>query len=355
MTLPAEIDEIERLAAARLDPMALEYFSRGSGDGVTVAANVNAWHRLGLRPRVLRDMTTVDTATTVLGTRLSSPVLVAPTAMQRFACDDGELATARGAAAAGTLMVVSMAATRSLEEVAAAAPGAPRWAQMYLLRDRSRTQALAERAGAAGYAAVVASVDGASVTHGHGGVAARLVVPPSFRFPNLAPPGMPDDPNLLAMVNDFDPSITFDDLGQFGEWSGLPVVVKGVMRGDDAARCVDAGVAAVYVSNHGGRIVDGCLATADVLREVVDAVGGRAEVFVDGGIRRGSDVVIALALGARAVLVGRPVLWGLAVEGDAGVTGVLEGLRAEVARVMAFCGASKVDELAPDLVAPVSW
>ena len=350
MTIPGDLDELERLAADRLDPMALEYFARGSGDGITLAANIDAWRRLRLRPRVLRDVTAVDPSTTVLGAHVSAPVLVAPMAMQRFACDDGELATARGAANAGTVMVVSMAATCSLEDVAAAAPGAPRWAQMYLLRDRGRTQELAARAGASGYQAVVACVDGASVPYGHGGVGNRLVVPASFRFPNLAPPEAPDDPNLLAMVNDFDPSVTFDDLARFGEWSGLPVVVKGVMRGDDAARCVDAGAVGVCVSNHGGRIVDGCMATADVLADVVDAVGGRAEVYVDGGIRRGVDVLGALALGARAVMVGRPVLWGLAVGGDAGVTAVLESFRAEIARVMAFCGAAGVSEVTPDLV-----
>ena len=179
------------------------------------------------------------------------------------------------------------------------------------------------------------------------------MVPPTFRFPNLAPPDAADDPNLLAMVNDFDPAVTFDDLARFGEWSGLPIVVKGVMRGDDAVRCVDAGAAAVCVSNHGGRIVDGCAATADVLSEVVDAVGGRAEVYVDGGIRRGVDVVIALALGAHAVMVGRPVLWGLTVGGDVGVAAVLESLAAEAVRVMAFCGAAMVAEITPDLVAPV--
>lgn len=350
VTVPADLDELERLAAERLDPVALEYFARGSGDGLTLAANVEGWRRLRLRPRVLRDVTSVDPATTVLGTAVTSPVLVAPTAMQRFACDDGERATARGAAATGTVMVVSMAATCSLEDVAASAPDGARWAQMYMLRDRGRTEALAARAGAAGYRAIVASVDGASVPHGHGGVGTRLVVPPSFRFPNLAPPDAPHDPDLLAMVNDFDPAVTFDDLARFGEWSGLPVVVKGVLRGDDAARCVDAGAAAVCVSNHGGRIVDGCVATADALSEVVEAVGNRAEVYVDGGIRRGADVLVALALGARAVMVGRPVLWGLTVGGADGVAGVLEHLRADLVRVMAFCGAAAVADLTPDLV-----
>jgi 4-hydroxymandelate oxidase len=152
-------------------------------------------------------------------------------------------------------------------------------------------------------------------------------------------------------VNDFDPSVTFDDLARFSEWSGgLPVVVKGVLRADDARRCVDAGAAAVVVSNHGGRIVDGCAATADVLADVVAGLGGRAEVYVDGGIRTGADIVKALALGARAVMVGRPVLWGLAVAGEDGVTGVLEALRAELVRVMAFCGAARIEQLTADLI-----
>lgn len=349
--LPATYDELEAAAAERLQPAALDYFARGSGDGATVAANRDAWQRMWLHPHVLRDVSTVDAATDVLGERVSSPVLVAPMAMQRFACDEGERATARGAAAAGAVMIASMAATCSLEDIAAAAPGAPRWAQMYLLRDRGRTRALAERAREAGYRAIVASVDGGSVPHGHGGVGARLEVPPSFRFPNFAPPDTPDDPDLLRLVNDFDPTVTFDDLALFGEWSGLPVVVKGVMRADDATRCVDAGAAGVAISNHGGRIVDGCVPTADALPHIVDAVGDRAEVYVDGGLRTGADVVRALASGADAVLLGRPVLWALTIAGADGVAELLDSLRAEIVRVMAFCGATAIDELTSDLLA----
>jgi 4-hydroxymandelate oxidase len=352
VTVPADPAALEQLAAARLDPAALDYFARGSGDGVTLAANVAAWRRVRLLPHVLRDVTTVDPSTTVLGACVAAPVLVAPTAMQRFACDEGELATARGAAAAETLMVVSMAATRSVEEVALAAPASPRWAQMYMLRDRGRTKELAARVRDAGYRAIVASVDGGSVPHGQGGVGERLAVPASFRFPNFAPRDNPDDPDILRLVNDFDPSVTFDDLSLFGEWSdGLPVAVKGVLRPDDARRCVDAGADAIIVSNHGGRIVDGCAATADVLSAVVDAVHGGAEIYVDGGIRTGGDVVKALALGARAVLVGRPVLWGLAIGGADGVAAVLDVLRLETVRVMAFCGATCVDEVTSELVA----
>jgi 4-hydroxymandelate oxidase len=345
-----DLATLESLAAERLDQLAFDYISGGVGDEVTLAANVAAWTRLRLRPHVLRDMSDVVTATTVLGAPLATPVAVAPTAMHRFACEEGEPATARAAAAAGALMVVSMAANTSLEDVARAAPGAPRWQQMYMLRDRGRTRDLCARARDAGYQAVVASLDGAAVTQRRRLPGGALVPPAFFRFPNLASPDAPDDADLMGMVSDFDPSVTFDDLALFREWSGLPVVVKAVLRGDDAVACVDAGAAGIAVSNHGGRILDGCIATADALPDVVDAVAGRAEVYVDGGVRNGVDVVKALALGARAVMVGRPVVWGLAVAGEAGARAVLEQLTVELGRAMALCGAASVDELTNDLV-----
>jgi 4-hydroxymandelate oxidase len=341
-----DLSGLEARATAALDPGVAEYVNRGSGEGATRAANLAAWQRLRLRPRVLRDVGAIDTETTVLGTPVTSPVLVAPTAMQRLVHADGERATARAAARAGTVMVVSMVATCSLADVADAAPGAPRWAQMYLLRDRGRTRAMAEAARDAGYQAIVASVDGAAVPYGDH----RGATPPVGALPNLELGGPPDG-ELLAALRDFDPTVTFDDLAGFGEWSGLPVVVKGVLRGDDAAACVDAGASAVAVSNHGGRIVDGSVATGDVLTEVAAAVGGRAEVYVDGGIRGGADVLKALALGADAVMVGRPAVWGLAVGGEAGVTDVLDTLRAELVRTMAFCGADQLRAVTPDLVA----
>jgi 4-hydroxymandelate oxidase len=347
MVDPAHLEE---LATARLDPAVADYVNRGSGAGLTKAANLAAWQRWRLRPHVLRDVSKVDSSTTVLGTKVPAPVLVAPTAMQGLVTREGELATARAAASVGTVMVVSMVATRSVEDVAAAAPGAPRWAQLYLLRDRGRTRALAERAAAAGYDAIVASVDGAAVPHGdHRGATPS---PPGLQLPNLAPLGRPDEADLLAAMSDFDPSVTPADLGQLREWSGLPVVVKGVLRGDDARAIVDAGAAAVAVSNHGGRIVDGCVASGDVVAEVAAAVDGAAEVYVDGGIRGGADVLKALALGARAVMVGRPMVWGLAIDGEAGVADVLEQLGRDLRRVMAFCGVAGVDEVTADLLAP---
>ncbi|HXY91831.1 MAG TPA: alpha-hydroxy acid oxidase [Acidimicrobiia bacterium] len=351
---PADLAGFETRARERLDPAAWDYLSRGFADNVTLTANVDAWTRLRLCPHVLRDVSDLDTRTTVLGTEVTVPILVAPTAMHRFFCEEGETATARAAASVGTVYVTSMAATTSLEDVAAAAPDVPRWAQMYMLSDRGRTRALAGRARAAGYRAVVASVDGAAVP------TARRTTPPQasltppdwFRFPNLASPG-DDTADVMALVEDFDPSVTFDDLAHFAEWSGLPVAVKGVLRGDDAARCVDAGASAVIVSNHGGRMLDGVIATGDALPGVVAGVDGRAEVYVDGGIRSGVDVAKAIALGARAVLVGRPVLWGLTVGGAEGAEHVLHLLGDQFAKAMAFCGAACVGDLARDLVTSV--
>jgi 4-hydroxymandelate oxidase len=345
------VADYEARARDLADPAAWEYLGRGSGAGVTVAENLTAWSRWTLMPRVLRDVSTVDLSTTVLGTRVAAPILVAPTAMHRFFTVDGELATARAAAEAGTVYVVSMAATSSVEDVAAAAPTGARWAQMYMLRDRGRTRALAERAAAAGYGAIVASVDGAAVGRGVASASAGRLVPPDWmRYPNLASDADADSSDIMQLVTDFDPSITFDDLSLFGEWSGLPVVVKGLLRGDDAARAVDAGASAIAVSNHGGRVLDGIAATADVLPDVVDAVAGRAEVYVDGGVRRGIDAVKALALGARAVMVGRPVLWGLCVDGAAGAAAVLTVLGNEFEAALAFCGATSTGELTRDLV-----
>jgi 4-hydroxymandelate oxidase len=341
-------------AAAReaADPAAWEYLARGSGANATLDENVAAWSRWVLLPHVLRDVSTVDLWTTALGTRIGTPILVAPTAMHRFFTPDGELATARAAAEVGTVFVVSMAATHSVEDVAEAAPDGAHWAQMYMLRDRGRTKALAERAAAAGYGAIVASVDGAAVGRGIASASAGRLTPPEWmRYPNLASEDDVDSSDIMRLVTDFDPSITFDDLALFGEWSGLPVVVKGLLRPDDAARAVEAGASAIAVSNHGGRVLDGIAATADVLPDVVDAVGGRAEVYVDGGIRTGVDVVRALALGARAVMVGRPVLWGLCVDGAAGAAQALTMLGTEFEAAMAFCGAASVGDLTRDLVA----
>jgi 4-hydroxymandelate oxidase len=349
-----DCDALEAAARERLTELAYDYYAGGADDEVTLADNIAAWRRLRLRPRVLRDVSVVDTSAKVLGTPVRSPILVAPTAYQRLAHDEGEKATARGAAAAGSLLVVSTLATIRLEEVAAAAPEAPRWMQLYLQRDRGASADLVARAVAAGYRALVLTVDLPVAGNRRRDDRNDFTLPPGMILANLGipHPAMVHGGSAVAahVEQDFTPAMTFDDIGWLIEISGLPVAVKGVLRGDDAAACVAAGASAVIVSNHGGRQLDGAIATADALPDVLDAVAGRAEVYVDGGLRSGADVVKALAAGAQAVLLGRPVLWGLATGGADGVRAVLEGYTAELARAMALCGAADLSALTRDLL-----
>jgi 4-hydroxymandelate oxidase len=340
---------LERRARERLDRSAYDYFAGGADDELTLADNSAAWARLRLRPHVLRDVGEVSTSTTVLGVPVSLPVLVGPVAYQRLAHPDGEPATASGAAAAGTLLVVSTQATASLEEIAAVAPGAPRWFQLYVYRDRRIAAGLVRRAAASGYRAVVLTVDVPVPGNRERDRRNRFQLPPGMGLANLTVPEERVD--VVGVARHFDPTVTPEVIGWLAEESGLPVVVKGVLRGDDAAACLDAGAAAIVVSNHGGRQLDGAVATAEALAEVVEAVAGRAEVYVDGGIRRGADVVKALALGARAVLIARPVIWGLANGGAAGVEEVLAGYREELERALALCGTPTLATVTPDLLA----
>ncbi|MGQ0844159.1 MAG: alpha-hydroxy acid oxidase [Sporichthyaceae bacterium] len=350
-----DTDAWEARARERLSQLAYDYYAGGADDEVTLADNVAAWRRIRLRPRVLRDVSEIDTIATVLGTVLPGPILVAPTAYQRLACDDGERATARGTAAGGSLMVVSTLATVRLEEVAAATPGYPQWMQIYLQRDRAASTALVARAVAAGYRALVLTVDLPVAGNRRRDERNGFTLPPGMTLANLGleHPQMPGGGSALArhVQQDFTAGMTFADVEWLVAASPLPVLVKGVLRGDDAVACVEAGAAGVIVSNHGGRQLDGAVATADALPEVVAAVGDRAEVYVDGGIRSGTDIVKALALGARAVLVGRPVLWGLAADGAAGVEAVLRELHTELDVAMSLCGAPTIADLTPDLLA----
>jgi 4-hydroxymandelate oxidase len=354
-----DVAALEEQAAKVLDPVAYDYFRGGADEESTLRDNEAAWARLRVRPRVLRDVTSVVTGTTVLGVPVAAPVLVAPTAYHELASPDGESGTARGAAAAGTVMVVSTFATQPLETVAAAAPDGVRWFQLYVYKDPGWTRELVGRAVAAGYGALVLTVDVPVLGNRRRDERNAFALPPPLTLAH-SPADTPrhdaggvDEGSALAthVRQQVSTALTFDDIGRLREMSGLPVVVKGVLRGDDAARCVAAGAAAVCVSNHGGRQLDGAIATAEALPGVVDAVAGAAEVFVDGGVRHGVDVLRALALGARAVLVGRPIVYGLAVGGADGVRAVLDELRDELARAMALCGVTSVDQLDRDLVA----
>jgi 4-hydroxymandelate oxidase len=346
------VDEFEEAARGRLPRMVFDYFAGGAGEEWTLAENRRAFERWVLRPRVLVDVSDIDLRTSVLGQEVAFPILLAPTALQRMAHRYGELATARAAASLGALMVLSTVSTASLEEVAGA--GARLWFQLYVLKDRDLTAELVKRAHAAGYGALVLTVDAPILGRRFRDDRNRFSLPPGIGMANLEGMGLPESEGsrLFAFfVERHDASMTWDDVAWLGSLTPMPLVLKGIVRGDDATRAVEAGADAIVVSNHGGRQLDGAAATIDVLPEVIEAVEGRAEVLVDGGIRRGSDAMKALALGARAVLVGRPYLWGLAVDGEAGVRRVMELLRDELALAMALCGCPSVADIDHSLVA----
>jgi isopentenyl diphosphate isomerase/L-lactate dehydrogenase-like FMN-dependent dehydrogenase len=293
----------------------------------------------------------VTTAATVLGTEVEAPILVAPVAFQALAHGDGEGGMARAAAAAGTIMTLSTIATARPSEVAAAAPGGHRWFQLYCFSDRAVTDALVTEAVESGYEAIVLTVDAP-----RGGKRERdrrtgFVVPPEVNVPSVAAAVGSNEPIGVGEVFDLvDPTLTWDDLERLAASCELPVLVKGLVRGDDAELAIEHGAAGVVVSNHGGRQLDGSPATAEALAEVVDAVDGRGTVIVDGGIRRGTDVLVALALGADAVQVGRPALWGLAVGGEDGARSVLEILRSELELALTLLGCRSPAEVGRDHV-----
>jgi len=345
-----DFDALEARAREKLPPGAFAFAAGGADDEITLADNIAAWQRLRLRPRMLRDVTAIDTAVSVLGERIAAPLMVAPTGRHRLFHPEGERATARGAAAAGVPYVMATAATVSIEDAAAERRSAPQWFQLYLPPDRSITEGLVDRAAAAGFRAVVLTVD--QPVYGSSPRAARAPLEAAdMRAVNL--PGRPVAAHGYGAAHSGSVThpATFDDLAWLVRRSPLPLLVKGILRGDDAARCVELGAKGIIVSNHGGRHLDATVATADALPEIVAAVGGKAEVYVDGGIRRGTDIVKALALGACAVLIGRPAVWGLALAGADGVRDVLMHLRGELVRTMALCGLAKVGEITRDLVA----
>ncbi|GII04459.1 alpha-hydroxy acid oxidase [Planobispora takensis] len=341
---PGTLREFEAAARARLDPAHYDYFAGGAGDEVTLRANEAAFERLTLLPRVLRGGAKLRTGVTLLGCRAAVPVLVAPTAFHRLADPEGERATARAAAAAETIMIVSMAATVAVEDVAAAAPGARLWFQLYLQPDMAFTERLVRRAEAAGCAALVVTVDSPVL-----GLRDRdrrngfLDLPPGLYCENMR-----DGGRVRPVV--LSPEITWEHIGLLREMTALPIALKGVLHPADARLALDHGVAALLVSNHGGRQLDAVPAAVDALPEIAAAVGGAVPVLLDGGVRRGTDVLKALALGADAVAVGRPVVWGLAAGGERGAARVLGLLREEIEHALTLCGCTSIHDLGPDMV-----
>jgi isopentenyl diphosphate isomerase/L-lactate dehydrogenase-like FMN-dependent dehydrogenase len=338
--------DAESAAAERLEPGPLGYFAGGAGDEITLRDNVEAWRRWRLRPRVLADVSEVSTATELLGAPLSMPLLVAPVAYQRLVDPEGELAMARAAAAAGTVMSLSTLATARPGEVAAAAPAGRRWFQLYCFRDEAVTRALMAEAIASGFEAILLTVDAPRGGSRERDPRSGFRIPEGLGVPSVtAALGSARAVTIEETFALMSPAIGWKDLERIASECSLPVFVKGLVTAEDAALAVEHGAAGVVVSNHGGRQLDRALATGDALPEVVDEVAGRALVLVDGGIRRGVDVAIALAIGADAVLVGRPVLWGLAAAGEAGAKRVLDMLRDEFELALALCGCASPAEL----------
>lgn len=364
------VRDYRRAARELLPRMAYDYFRSGADAQATLRANRRAFGRYALWYRVLVDVTERRLATTVLGTPVSMPILVAPTAYHKMAHPDGELGSSQATAEAGTIFVLSTLATTSMEAVAAASHG-PRWFQLYVHKDRGLTRALVERARSAGYSALVLTVDtpmlGRRISDERNGFAlpagltmenlaseAHGVSTTDGGSPFLAPTGEGEGRGGSALANYFasrhDASLSWRDLAALRALTPLPILLKGIVRADDAARAAAEGVDGIIVSNHGARQLDGSPATLDALPGVVDAVAGRCEVLMDGGIRWGTDVVKALALGARAVLVGRPIIWGLAVGGRAGVAQVLSMLRTELSTAMALAGCPDLADLTRGLI-----
>ncbi|MEW6271390.1 MAG: alpha-hydroxy acid oxidase [Thermodesulfobacteriota bacterium] len=356
-TPPSRCERLEQEAERLLPRMVYEYFAGGAGDETTLRDNRAAFGRLRLRPRFLVDVSARALATTVLGRELPAPLAIAPMAYQRLAHPDGELATVRAAGRAGVPMILSTMATASVEEVGAAA-SAPLWFQIYVWRDRGATKALVQRAVAAGAEALVVTVDAPRLGTRRRDVDNVFALPDGLRLGNLEGLGVPDAPKVAAgsqLSEHFwllaDASLSWRDLEWFRSLTDLPIVLKGILTAEDARLAAEHGASAVVVSNHGGRQLDGVIATLDALPEVADAAGGALEVWLDGGVRCGADVVKALALGARLVLIGRPVLWALAVGGEQGVADLLSCLTEEVDEALALCGCRSPAEVTRALVA----
>jgi 4-hydroxymandelate oxidase len=342
--------EFQHAARRELPEPVWDYYAAGSGGETTALEAEATWRGYRLRPRVLRDVSAVDLTTELLGARLPSPVGVAPMAFHQLAHPEGECETVTGTSRAGCLSVVSTRSSRRIEDVAAVA-GSPWWFQAYMMRDRGLTECLVQRAATAGARALVLTVDTPYVGRKTKVREVRFAVPDDQYLVNVAQHLVPGAVGRDAVEQD--PSMTPEVIGRLADVSGLPVLVKGVLRGDEAARCVDAGAAGVVVSNHGGRQLDRAVPSAVALPDVLAAVGGRVPVLVDGGIRSGTDVLVALALGARAVLVGRPVLWALAAGGAPAVTGLLEALTEDLRHVMAVAGAATPGDLDRSMVCHV--
>lgn len=358
---PVNVAEYERYAKNTLPRNAFGYYASGSNDMITLRENRDAFARLRLMPKILVDVSAIDMQTTVLGEKVSFPICIAPTAMQKMAHPDGECATSRAAARHGILMTLSSWSTTPLEEVASAAPQGFRWFQLYVYKDRAVTLDLVRRAERAGYKALAVTVDTPVLGRREADIKNRFALPSHLTMGNFSKAGGAHADGTKAagstgsglasyVASLIDKTLTWDDIAWLRRNTKLKIVVKGVMTAEDAIASVRHGVDGIWVSNHGARQLDTTPATIEVLPEIVRAVNGKVEVYIDGGITRGTDALKALALGARAVFVGRPSLWGLAHSGEDGVFNIMNLMKEELALAMMLSGAIKIDDLKPSLV-----
>jgi|GEM_PF-27379 len=348
MTKPINLFEYEALAKQKLSSMAWAYYSSGSLDEATLKDNRSAYERYRLFPRVLTNVRKRNRSTLILGQSLSIPVLIAPMAFQCLAHPDGEIATAKAAQKAGIGMILSTLSTKSIEDVASVDP--LRWFQLYIHKDRELTEALVKRAEKAGYSALCLTVDTPLLGRREADVRNKFILPKDLELANLR--GLKNleipqtESGLFAYFQQqIDPALSWKDIAWLKEITNLPIILKGILRPDDAVTAVQYGINGIIVSNHGGRQLDGAIATLDALPDIVKAVGDKVDILMDGGIRRGTDIFKALALGAKAVLVGRPILWGLSVDGEAGVSHVLELLTNELDLAMALSGCPTINDI----------
>lgn len=351
---PVKVTDFQTLAAAKLPKATYDYIATGSADEVTLRENVAAFQRIKILPPLLTGVASADPATTVLKQPVRLPILLAPVAGQQMYHPQGALAAARAAAAAGTVYGVSSSVGHSVEEVAAASKG-PKWFQLYVPKDRVVARKLVERAERAGYQAIILTVDMGEWKDADR--RNRFSLPKEVLVKHLRDIGFTQITNDMSYQAILDFNAQAWDLAlswEFFDWlrgiTKLPLLIKGVLRKEDALKAVSIGLDGIVVSNHGGRRLDGMPASIEMLPEVVEAVAGRAEVYMDGGVRRGTDVLIALALGARAVLIGRPYAWALAADGEAGVRRVLDLLREELMNAMVATGCAKVSDIRPALL-----
>lgn len=359
--VPVNVAEYERYAKAVLPRNAHGYYASGSNDMITLRENRAAFSRLRLMPKVLIDVSKVDMQTTILGEKIAFPICIAPSAMQRMAHNDGECATSRASARHGTLMCLSSWSTTALEEVASAAPQGLRWFQLYVYKDRVVTLDLVKRAEKAGYTALAVTVDTPVLGRREADLKNKFALPPHLTMGNFTSAGGDlasgtkssgdKGSGLASYVSSLiDKTLTWDDIAWLRRNTKLKIVVKGIMTVEDALISLKHGVDGIWVSNHGARQLDTTPATIEVLPEIARAVAGRAEIYLDGGVSRGTDVLKAIALGARAVFVGRPVLWGLTHSGEEGVYNVMQLLKDEFCLAMMLAGSTTIEEIKPSLV-----